>query len=111
VRRLAVDADNDIWVTTSTGITEISNISIGMAERAISGSFALFPNPASSVVEIVRDATTSGLVEVELRDAAGRLIGITTTASDRLYMDVSALDAGLYSVRIGDRVRKLLVQH
>jgi hypothetical protein len=24
---------------------------------------------------------------------------------------VSALDAGLYSVRIGDRVRKLLVQH
>jgi ligand-binding sensor domain-containing protein len=111
VRRLAVDADNDIWVTTSTGITEISNISIGMAERAISGSFALFPNPASSVVEIVRDATTSGLVEVELRDAAGRLISITTTASDRLYMDVSALDAGLYSVRIGDRVRKLLVQH
>jgi ligand-binding sensor domain-containing protein len=111
VRRLAVDADNDIWVTTSTGITEISNISIGIAERASTGGFNLFPNPASAYVEVVREGSLTGTVMMEVRDAAGRLVSATNTTADRIRLDVSAMEAGVYSVRIGDRVQKLLVQH
>jgi ligand-binding sensor domain-containing protein len=109
VRRLAVDAEGDVWVTTSTGLSEVSDISIGMAERS-KGSFALYPNPARSTVELVCEELTGAAV-LEVRDAEGRLVQASRLNALRATLDVSALEAGVYSVRIGDRVRPLVVQH
>lgn len=108
VRRLAVDADDDVWVTTSNGLTEISDVSIGMPERGREG-FQLFPNPASSDVELVLEEGVALPGWMEVRDAGGRVIDQGTVTTTRLRMDVSTLDAGLYTVRFGDRVRPIVV--
>lgn len=109
VRRLAVDGEGDVWVTTSTGVSEIAGISIGMAERTV-GTFALYPNPASTFVELVGVSPEVEVVH-EVRDSGGRLVRAGRSGMARVSLDVSTLEDGVYSVRIGDRVRPLVVQH
>lgn len=109
VRRLAVDADDDIWVSTSTGLTEISNVSIGMDENLASTGFGLFPNPASSTMTITMENSPSARSTVEIFDAQQRLVLSKGITADRTDLDVSGLENGMYFARIGGGMRKFLV--
>lgn len=107
VRRMTISAADVVWVTTSTGLTRISDVNIGMAERE-EASFRLYPNPASSTIDIIlAKETTSGSLEV--RDAMGRLVIAERLTSLRAQVDVSGLDAGLYHVRIDGRATPFVV--
>ena len=108
VRRLAVDADGDVWVTTSTGITEISDINIGIAEQERK-DFVLYPNPASSVIDVVLNEVPSTYTNLEVRDAMGRLVIAERITTLRAQVDVSGLVAGLYHARIDGRVTPFVV--
>lgn len=110
VRRMVLDDDGDVWVATSTGVTEIGNISIGIAEQSPDAGFTVYPNPASAAVEILFDGAVTGARSVEVRDASGRLVATTVLSSARAGVDVSALEPGLYVMRVGDRARSFLVQ-
>ena len=109
VRRLAKGIDGSIWVSTSTGLSRISNISIGMEEIGAS-SFTLFPSPASALVEL---RSTGPFAEewLELCDAAGRSLLRQRVAGAPSTLDVSGIPNGAYSVRFGDRVQRLVVAH
>lgn len=109
VRRMAVDAEDDIWVSTSTGLTEISNVSIGMDENLASTGFGLFPNPASSTMTITMENSPSARSTVEIFDAQQRLVLSKGITADRTDLDVSGLEAGMYFARIGGGMRKFLV--
>lgn len=108
VRRMALDDDGDIWVTTSTGLTEISDINIGIEERT-EQDFVLYPNPASTTLEVVLDRTPAEFPTFEVRDAIGRLIVAEQISSVRTLVDVSGLDAGLYHARIDGRTTPFVV--
>ncbi len=108
VRRLAKDAGNSIWVATSTGLTRISNITIGLQERQ-AASFRLFPNPASTVAEVTLDAPAVNALALVL-DASGRVVLTERFSGQRLRIDVSALQAGLYVMRIGDEAVRFALE-
>ncbi len=108
VRRLAKDASNSIWVATSTGLTRISNITIGIAERA-ADRFRLVPNPASTMVEVMLDAPVAN-APTEVLDASGRAVLTERVSGQRLRFDVSVLKAGLYVMRIGDEAVRFAVE-
>jgi len=108
VRRLALDASGNIWVATSTGLTRISNLNIGIEERA-PASFKLFPNPASAFVEVMLEAPMSNAL-VEVRDASGRLVMQERASGQRLRFDVAALQAGLYLMRNGNEAVRFAVE-
>lgn len=108
VRRLAKDAQGSIWVATSTGLTRISNITIGVHERE-AAAFRLFPNPATDFVEVVLDAPVSGAV-LEVRDASGRLVLQERASGPRLRLDAGGLQAGLYLLRIGGEAVRFTVE-
>ncbi len=109
VRRLAVDADDDIWVSTSTGLTEISNVSIGMDENLASSGFGLFPNPVASNITVTMENGASTRHMLEVFDAQQRLVLTKGLTADRTDLDVSTLDAGIYFARIGKGMRKFVV--
>ncbi len=109
VRRLAQGADGSIWVVTSTGLSRISNITIGVQERGTT-PFLLVPNPASARVELRSPEPLAGAV-LELFDAAGRSVLRRTGTGMVTTLDVGALENGAYTVRVGDRVQRLLVAH
>lgn len=107
VRRLAADASS-IWVATSNGLTRITDINIGIEERE-AASFRVFPNPASAFVEVMLDTPVMNAV-VEVRDASGRLVRSERATGQRIRLDVTALQPGLYVMRIGGEVVRFLVE-
>ena len=109
VRRLAVDGDDDIWVSTSTGLTEISNVSIGMDENTASVGFGLYPDPASSIMTFSLENIVGQRNTLEVFDAQQRLILSEGITGDRTDLDVSGLDAGIYFARVGGGMRKFMV--
>ena len=112
VRRLVVDGDGDVWVATSTGVTEISNISIGIAEREASQVVVLHPNPANEQlgIHVAGGAFRQG-VSVSIYDAGMRLVLTAALMGDRATVDVSGLDAGVYVAQVAGVVQRFVVQH
>jgi len=108
VRRLAMDDEGDIWVATSTGLTEISAISIGIAEEA-DRPFQVLPNPANTQIDVLLDVPAIG-AELEVLDASGRSLLSQRLSGTRHSLDVSVLPAGLYAMRIGGRAERFVVQ-
>lgn len=108
VRRLCNGAASDIWVATSTGLSHITDINIGIGEREVS-SFALFPNPASSFVDVRLDSPAANS-NLEVRDANGRLVMQDRISGQRVRMDLSALLPGLYLMRVGNEAVRFAVE-
>ena len=106
VRRLAADA-NSIWVATSTGLTRISDINIGVEERE-AASFRLSPNPASAFVDVSLDQAVSTTVEV--LDSRGRIVIGARANGQRQRIDVSMLQPGLYLLRVGVQSVRFVVE-
>lgn len=68
----------------------------------------LFPNPAGSLVHIVTNAEQNETVEI--LNALGETVR-TLNGSKNYSLDVSQLPQGIYSVRLGKAVSRLVVQH
>ncbi|MBL0128846.1 MAG: T9SS type A sorting domain-containing protein [Flavobacteriales bacterium] len=108
VRRIAIDDNDDVWVTTSTGLTRISGYHVGIAEQAADASFTLFPNPATDQVTIQLASITNGSEVVRILDAQGRLVR-TERINTRAVIDVSAFDAGIYFLQVGGASKRFVI--
>ena len=114
VRRLAIDANDDVWVTTSTGLTRISGFQIGIAENVNDAGFALYPNPVVDQLDVVMENGTTALTSIRVFDAGMRMVltdnvlGSRSTAV-RTSLDVSSLEAGVYFLQVGRGTRKFVI--
>lgn len=108
VRRLCNGVDNDLWVATSTGLSHVTEINIGIEERSAT-AFKLFPNPASAFVEVMLDAAAVNAM-AEVRDASGRLVLSERASGQRLRFDTTTLQTGLYVMRIGNDAVRFAVE-
>jgi hypothetical protein len=71
------------------------------------GSLVAVPNPTRDVVRLV-GLTAEDAVEARLYDAAGRPVPMPPLTDDRL--DLADLPPGVYAMRAGDRVARILKQ-
>ena len=88
---------------------------LGIGEVAEGCSLRLFPNPASQQVYVeLDDAADLSTTTLTLYDAMGRIVLRQPAASTRTSLNVSALPAGLYLLRVstpaGTATRQLMVQ-
>ena len=109
VRRLAVDANDDVWVTTSTGLTRISEVQNAIAELDRGPAFSLYPNPATSELNIVLEEAGTDRHLMEVYDAQLRLVRSGTMVAGRATIDVSTFEAGAYVAKIKGSVRRFVV--
>ncbi|MES2388882.1 MAG: carbohydrate-binding protein [Bacteroidota bacterium] len=78
--------------------------SVDGTEKSISAqSLKLFPNPASSVLQV---ESQNGNVSVF--DVQGRKVAEATSASMMKTVDVSSLPAGVYAVRSGEQTQRFV---
>jgi DNA/RNA endonuclease YhcR with UshA esterase domain len=84
----------------------------GVAEPAFAKSLALYPNPATSQLTL-RVAGARG-AQVEILNSLGQVVSRTTAATDLTPLNVAALPAGVYGVRLttqeGSATRRFVKQ-
>lgn len=110
VRALAIDASNNVWVATSTGVSKISNHSIGLNENTTT-NFRIYPNPANNVVYI--DGLSSQEdIELKVYNAAMQEMPIAFSAfsptTAKLGLDEYA--SGMYFIQINGETHKILLR-
>ncbi len=109
VRALAHDGIDAIWVATSTGLSRITGLGIGMAELPANDGFELYPNPANTQFLVALDGPSGQWAM--MHDASGRIVRSSLLRTDREVLDVADLPDGLYMIRIGSAARRLIVRH
>ena len=84
---------------------EVELTLLGVGELEGVSNINLYPNPATTSLNIHFEMTESKLVNVELMDATGRVVisqsmGTLINGSNNRTLDVSALAAGIYQIEI-----------
>lgn len=104
IRSINENSSNDYFYEFTTPSVVVSR---GFEEVEV---FTTFPNPFTDYIEMTFTDVVSEPLEVELYDAAGKLVYKNSLAIDNVYtrVDVPGLPAGVYflSYKVGDRAAK-----
>ena len=100
---LDLDFENDgtIWAP---------GVGIGIEELASAPAFNMFPSPANSVLNIVLESATNERLTIGIYDAQLRLVRSELMIGGRTLVDVSALRSGMYFVKVGEGMRKVVIE-
>ena len=88
-------------VITNAAVFSVSN-TVGIAEED-AGLPQLYPNPATDQLTVLLPPPTTATV-VEVLDALGRVVRTAVPVGPSAQMDVAALPAGVYHVRVAGQV-------
>jgi ligand-binding sensor domain-containing protein len=99
VRDLAIDAQNNVWVATSTGLSKIEGTPSAIQESS-DKLFTLYPNPATNHLFV----NTAG------EKVCYSLMGEEVLRSQEQQLNVSELAAGVYYLRSEEGVAKFVKQ-
>jgi len=113
----SADLNNDglhdlIIGNTGGGLAIWMHQSVGVEELQIADEIRLFPNPASSLVNIILPKEANLPVQLSLFDQQGRLLMQQTISSSRCELNVYGFSPGCYTMQlVSDRfvVNKRLV--
>jgi hypothetical protein len=110
VRALDIDSDNSVWVTTSTGVSKISDHSVSVMDLTSDEEYVLFPNPATDKVSIRYPEGTEES-EAYIFDAAMQLVEMYqfTAGAKEIQISTEQLSRGVYFVRTNGLTKKLIL--
>ncbi len=106
---------NGIYTTT----VYPNYIGIDEGNRVQNTDIQIFPNPASDVVSITYDLVESSNISIDIYDVRGRMVkeisnGNQNAGRQRLDLDVSNFDSGIYLIQINgedfSEVKRLVVE-
>jgi ligand-binding sensor domain-containing protein len=111
VRKITIDDQDNIWVGTSTGVSKLS-VPVGINEPSYTSNVLdLYPNPTSDVLNIELKDDVDYSANIELYNTSLQLAkSLPTNVQESFYtVSVSDLDRGLYFVKVGNKMSKVIV--
>ncbi|MFT4762240.1 MAG: ligand-binding sensor domain-containing protein [Paraglaciecola sp.] len=108
VRRLAIDTQDNVWVTTSTGVTKIGDVPVAIFEVEIDNGIEIYPNPVSDMLTLQ--------VPNELKDTPfqiynniGQLVKTGPILNEKMTLEMD-FPKGVYALTInGIYTRKVVI--
>ena len=108
VRALAIDGNDDVWVATSTGVSKISDPTVGIVDPELA-QLHMYPNPTSGVITLNTQEGAIGS-EVMIYDASMKIVHQATVESTSTKLNLNQLTSGIYFVKNGSSIERLIVQ-
>ncbi len=71
---------------------------------------SIYPNPTNGIINITLDVDINRDVYISILDATGRLIRTIKTDSQVYTMDITGESAGIYFIKIGNAVEKIILK-
>jgi ligand-binding sensor domain-containing protein len=111
IRKLEIDRNDNVWVATSTGVSKISGITDINDNEFIANTFTVFPNPTNNVLNIVLDDKNKTEESLRVYNTAMQMVKQIkiNINQQRVSFSVKDLDRGLYFVKHGSQVKKVVV--
>ncbi|MDG1914167.1 MAG: two-component regulator propeller domain-containing protein [Crocinitomix sp.] len=107
VNGLDIDENNDVWVVTSTGITKISDHTLGL-DKIQTTELSFYPNPANGIVNIIGSTDQLGDA-IAFYNLQGENV-YQSTVQTNMIVQVADWSPGLYFIVVNDLREKLIVQ-
>ncbi len=111
VRQLAIEANDDVWVATSTGVSKITFpfTPPSSTQNLIPENFKVFPNPVSDNLIIELQPESSNRL-VSVYNSVGQIIArdIIPNSLNQFSIPMNQHAAGLYFVEIGNQIMKVI---
>ncbi len=108
IRAITVDEKDNIWVTTSSGITRIAFGSASV-DRLVQKNVSVYPNPAENKVHI-NLGVVSEPVALQLINAIGAVVlerkGIVDS---NVSVDISEFQSGVYTLYVAGATQRVVV--
>jgi len=112
VRQLAIDSNDDVWVATSTGVTQIS-LTPSSTKDLLAANFEVFPNPVSDQLNIKLKSQFSNQNRlVKVFNTIGKLVDTSVIAKGEIQtsIEMGQHASGLYFVEVSGQVVKVIVE-
>ena len=95
VRALAIDANDAIWVATSSGVTKISEPVLSIPQVFTHSEMSVYPNPATTTLTFDFDTPE----EITLTNSLGQRVLTKKMNVGLNVLDISSLATGLYFIK------------
>jgi hypothetical protein len=107
-----VTPDNSFLQSLNTYINGLQSMTVVDTENSLpsNATFSIFPNPTNSNITIRTTNTDLVNQKIQLHDALGRLLETTTLQGTEQTIDLSEYAAGIYMLRIGNEMMKVVKQ-
>ncbi len=109
IRKITIDNQDNVWVGTSTGISKISFPTSIDPLNFVSNDFNVYPNPATDVLNITIEHESLGRENMEMYNTSMQLVKQINLNQTQQSISVSDMDKGLYFVKLGDKVTKVVI--
>lgn len=101
------DGDYTVTVTDGNGCTsELSAVATvantAVIDAVLDAAISIFPNPTNAELNVVINANRTNNLFLQLTDVAGRTIKFNHVVETNNVIDMSALSAGVYILKIGE---------
>jgi len=109
VRKIEIDAADNVWIATSTGVSKLSGLATGVSSIELnSKTFDVYPNPAKNMLNIVFDENNDD--EIIIYNMLGHQVYSSSNNGSSVSIDVSTWSNGVYLVKNGTQIKKLIVE-
>lgn len=111
VRQLAIDGNDDVWVTTSTGVTKINDAPVGIEDDNVTSQFSLYPNPAKDFITVELTSADHARKQLEFYNSNLQQLWVEqlTTGQQQHLISVANLPPGIYFVKVDAQVSKIII--
>jgi ligand-binding sensor domain-containing protein len=111
VRALAIDGTDAVWIATSTGVSKLTDHSVGITTPDAITNFSVYPNPVKDLLTL-SFSDESEVSNIEIYATSMQLVkSISLDANqNEISFSVADLTSGVYFVRAGATTQKVLVQ-
>lgn len=97
---------------SSPRVPVVANVTVGISSLTENNGIHIFPNPASSELNLKFDYTTNSKVTVELMDIAGRIVKTVSydniMQGETVQMNLEGINAGTYMLSVSKDTTKMI---
>ena len=108
IRSLLVDEMDNVWVTTSSGITKISNVSANV-DKIDKRDFITYPNPVQDELYLELGDLKKPLLIQLINNKGSIVLEKYVVHTSETTLIVSNLEPGVYTLLVGEITKQIIV--